>query len=90
MSAWKTWFAASRPFSFTAAVVPAVVGTLLAAENSFSWWRAVLVIAGSVLFLAGTNFVNDYYDHKKGADGPQSARHGRFHPARHPRPPARC
>lgn len=68
----RTWFMASRPFSFTAAVVPAVVGTLLAADDHFSWWRALLAVAGSVLFLAGTNFVNDYYDDKKGADGPES------------------
>jgi len=68
----KTWFQASRPFSFTAAAVPALVGSLLFADETFSWWKALLAILGSVLFLAGTNFVNDYYDHKKGADGPGS------------------
>jgi len=72
MASLKTWFLASRPFSFTAAVVPVVVGTLLAAEDHFSWWKALLALLGSVLFLAGTNFVNDYYDHIKGADGPES------------------
>ena len=72
MASARTWFLASRPFSFTAAIVPVVVGTLLAAEDAFSWWKALLAILGSVAFLAGTNFVNDYYDHKKGADGPES------------------
>ena len=72
MASARTWVAASRPFSFTAAIVPVVVGTLLAAEESFSWWKALLAIAGSVAFLAGTNFVNDYYDHRKGADGDDS------------------
>ncbi len=72
MASARTWFLASRPFSFTAAVVPVVVGTLLAAEDVFSWWKALLAIAGSVLFLAGTNFTNDYYDDRKGADGPES------------------
>ena len=72
MASARTWFQASRPFSFTAAVVPVVVGTLLAAEDSFSWWRALLAVVGSVAFLAGTNFVNDYYDHRKGADGDDS------------------
>ena len=72
MASLKTWFLASRPFSFTAAVVPVVVGTLLAAEDHFSWWKALLALLGSVFFLAGTNFVNDYYDHVKGADGPDS------------------
>lgn len=64
----KLWFAASRPLSFTAAVVPVVVGTLLAAEDEFSWWKALLALLGSVAILAGTNFVNDYYDHVKGSD----------------------
>lgn len=68
----RTWFAASRPVSFTAAAVPALVGTLLAAPERFTWWTALLAIAGSILFLAGTNFVNDYYDHRKGTDGPGS------------------
>ncbi len=72
MVSLRTWFAASRPFSFTASVVPAVVGTLLAADDRFSWWTALLAIAGSVLFLAGTNFVNDHYDHRKGVDGPET------------------
>lgn len=68
----RTWFVASRPFSFTAAIVPVVVGTLLAADDAFSWWKALLALVGSVFFLAGTNFTNDYYDHKKGADTVES------------------
>lgn len=68
----RTWFQASRPFSYTAAFVPAVVGSLLYADESFSWWKALLAILGSVFFQAGTNFVNDYFDHRKGADGPES------------------
>jgi len=60
MASARTWFQASRPFSFTAAIVPVVVGTLLAAQDGFSGWKALLAILGSVLFLAGTNFVNDY------------------------------
>jgi 1,4-dihydroxy-2-naphthoate octaprenyltransferase len=44
----------------------------LYAPDTFSWWRAVLAVLGSVFFLAGTNFVNDYYDDRKGADGPEA------------------
>lgn len=66
----RAWFAAARPVSFTAAAVPALAGTLIAAPESFTWWTALLAILGAVLFLAGTNFVNDYYDHRKGSDGP--------------------
>ncbi len=72
MPTLKNWFLASRPFSFTAAAVPALVGSLLIADEAFSWWKALLAILGSVLFLAGTNFVNDYFDDRKGADGPES------------------
>ena len=72
MTSLKTWFEASRPFSFTAAVVPAVVGSLLEADLVFSWWKAVLAVLGSIFFLAGTNFVNDYFDDRKGADGPDA------------------
>jgi 1,4-dihydroxy-2-naphthoate octaprenyltransferase len=72
MANFKLWFQASRPFSFTAAVVPALVGSLLYADTTFSWWKALLAVLGSVFFLAGTNFVNDYFDDRKGADGPDS------------------
>jgi 1,4-dihydroxy-2-naphthoate octaprenyltransferase len=77
MAFLKKWFAASRPFSFTAAIVPAAVGSLLSAPDGFSAWKAALAILGSVLLLGGTNFVNDYYDHRKGADeANQAARPG--------------
>jgi 1,4-dihydroxy-2-naphthoate octaprenyltransferase len=72
MATLRTWFQASRPFSFTAAIVPALVGSLLDADHTFSWWKALLAILGSVCFLAGTNFVNDYFDDRKGADGPDA------------------
>ena len=72
MTDLKTWVQASRPFSFTAAVVPAVVGSLLYADDHFSLWKALLAVLGSVFFQAGTNLVNDYYDDRKGADGPDS------------------
>lgn len=69
MQSLKLWFAASRPFSFTASIVPVVVGTLIAAPAHFDWLVALLALAGSVFIHAGTNLVNDYYDHVKGADG---------------------
>ena len=68
----RLWFAASRPISFTASVIPVLVGTLLAAEDRFRWWAALLALVGSVLIHAGTNFINDYYDWRKGADNEDS------------------
>jgi 1,4-dihydroxy-2-naphthoate octaprenyltransferase len=64
----RLWFMATRPFSFTASIIPVVVGTLLAAEDHFNLWRFLLVLIGSVAIHAGTNLVNDYYDHVKGVD----------------------
>lgn len=73
METLRLWWRASRPFSFTASVVPVVVGTLLAADNdAFSWWLAALALAGSVFIHAGTNFINDYFDDRKGADSLES------------------
>ncbi len=68
----KLWFGATRPFSFTASIVPVVVGTLVAAPKAFNPFYFLLALLGSVLIHAGTNLVNDYYDHVKGVDGPDS------------------
>jgi 1,4-dihydroxy-2-naphthoate octaprenyltransferase len=72
MPSLKLWWAASRPFSFTASIIPVIVGTLLAADLAFSWWKAALALVGAVAIHAGTNYVNDYYDHVKGADSATS------------------
>jgi 1,4-dihydroxy-2-naphthoate polyprenyltransferase len=73
MDQLRLWWAASRPFSFTASVIPVVVGTLLAAHHDhFTWWIALLALVGSVAIHAGTNFVNDFFDHVKGADNVES------------------
>jgi len=65
----RTWFQAIRFFSFTASVVPILVGSVLA-------WRAsdvnvALVLAmlvASVACQAGANLANDFYDHRSGVD----------------------
>lgn len=73
METLRLWWRASRPFSFTASVVPVVVGTLLAAyHDAFTWWLAALALVGSVFIHAGTNFINDYFDDRKGADSLES------------------
>lgn len=71
------WYMATRPFSFTASIVPVLVGTLLAAyEGAFDASMLMLVIVASVLVHAGSNLVNDYYDHVKGADAPHQLGRG--------------
>ena len=68
----KLWLLATRPFSLTAAVVPVIVGTLVAAERHFNVVYFLLALLGSILIQSGTNLVNDYYDHVKGIDGPDA------------------
>lgn len=69
----RVWWMATRPFSFTASVVPVVLGATLAAyDGLFDFGLFALTLIGSVLIHAGTNLANDYYDWKKGADTPES------------------
>ncbi|NJL32873.1 MAG: UbiA family prenyltransferase, partial [Chloroflexaceae bacterium] len=68
-----TWFIASRPWSYTAAVIPVALGTIVAAyQGAFDVWIFLLTVVGSVLLQAGTNFANDYYDFIKGTDNAAS------------------
>jgi 1,4-dihydroxy-2-naphthoate octaprenyltransferase len=67
----RLWYRATRPFSLTASIIPVVVGTLVAAGDAFSVVRFVLALFGAVAIQAGTNLVNDYYDHVKGVDSGQ-------------------
>jgi 1,4-dihydroxy-2-naphthoate octaprenyltransferase len=75
--AQKFWVA-TRPWSFTATYVPILVGSSIAAYElaqdgrTFNWLYFALALVGATAFQAGTNLVNDYYDHVKGADKPTS------------------
>lgn len=68
----RTWLTALRPVSFTASVIPVLVGTAIAAQDEFRPLLFVLALAGSVAIHAGTNLVNDYFDHVKGTDNAES------------------
>src|SRR2546421_6128088 len=72
MKTLRVWFAALRPISFTASVIPVLVGTAIAATDEFHPALFVLALAGSVAIHAGTNLVNDYFDHVKGTDNEES------------------
>lgn len=63
------WYRATRPFSFTASIIPILVGSACALlVGSFSPVAFLLCLGGAVALQAGTNLVNDYYDHQLGAD----------------------
>ncbi len=61
------WYWAIRPFSMSAAVVPVVVGSVLAlGYGMFDGFLLVLMLLGSMLVLSGTNLVDEYADHAQG------------------------
>jgi 1,4-dihydroxy-2-naphthoate octaprenyltransferase len=63
------WYRAIRPFSFTAGIIPVLVGSACALlVGGISPLAFVLCLGGAVALQAGTNLVNDYYDDRLGAD----------------------
>ncbi len=60
---------ASRPRTLPAAATPVVVGTSIAfAHDAFALLPALAALVCALLIQVGTNFANDYFDYKKGAD----------------------
>lgn len=69
-SGLKLWLTAARPFSFTASVIPVLVGGLagFASGDSVAWPMLLPVLVAGVLIHAGTNLFNDTHDFRKGVD----------------------
>jgi 1,4-dihydroxy-2-naphthoate octaprenyltransferase len=65
------WLLASRPKTLPAAFVPVMVGSALAAREGFyNSQAAALCLGFALLVQIGTNFANDYFDFRRGADSP--------------------
>ncbi|MNX70026.1 1,4-dihydroxy-2-naphthoate octaprenyltransferase [compost metagenome] len=63
------WVMAARPKTLPAAIVPVVVGSAIAhADGAFAAGPCLAALLGACLIQIGTNFANDYFDFKKGAD----------------------
>ncbi len=70
------WLRAVRAPFFTAAIVPVLLGTVIAwndllnrgASGTWSWPTFWLILTGAILAQAGTNMGNDYFDHTSRAD----------------------
>jgi 1,4-dihydroxy-2-naphthoate octaprenyltransferase len=65
----RVWLLAIRPQTLTAAVVPVLVGTALAARaGGFRAAPAAAALLGALLIQIGTNLANDVGDFERGAD----------------------
>ncbi len=63
------WWEAARPRTLPAALAPVAVGSGLAAhEGRLQPAAALLCLGFAALVQIGTNYVNDYADHRRGAD----------------------
>ncbi len=66
---WRIWWLASRPRTLPAAAAPVIAGSALAFfAGSFQLLPALAALLGALLIQIGTNFANDVFDFKKGAD----------------------
>lgn len=79
-SSIKPWLLATRPKTLTAAVVPFIAGTLLAYStgSQINGWLLASALLSAICIQIATNFINDAFDFKRGADtserlGPQRA-----------------
>ena len=71
----KDWIVASRPWSFTASLIPVIaIAAYLYYTNDGqgNWLNAVLALPMLVCMQAAGNLIGDYYDHMKGVDLPGS------------------
>jgi len=71
-AALRRWFVSLRPYSFTASLVPVALALALAVAGSdggdIMWWTLAPFTLSALLFHAGTNVLNDYYDFVHGVD----------------------
>ena len=66
--ALRVWLIAARPPTLPAAVVPVLVGTAAVAGLGFQPLAFIAALLAAMLIQIGTNFANDYFDFRKGAD----------------------
>lgn len=65
----QVWLLAARPKTLPAAAAPVILGTALALHDGvFHLTAALAALLGALLIQIGTNFANDYFDYKQGAD----------------------
>lgn len=71
--AWRIWIKTGRPMTLTATVSPLLVGTAVAAyEGVFRPLNFLLAFVAGLLLQIGTNYFNEYFDHRYGLDSIES------------------
>ena len=70
----KHWLLAARPKTLVASILPVCCGYLLAREQSslVSPYVGLMCLVYCFAVQVGTNFANDFFDYKKGADAKRS------------------
>ena len=69
MNNLKNWIEAARPKTLPVSMAPVILGSAIAYHNDcFSIFPAAICLIFAVLAQITYNFINDYYDFKKGAD----------------------
>ncbi|MCJ7705940.1 MAG: prenyltransferase [Desulfobacterales bacterium] len=69
----KSYFIATRPWSFTMSLISVSIGTIIASdETPILWGWYILVCFGIVCFHATANVYNDYFDTRYQVDQPDS------------------
>lgn len=65
----KSWLLAARPKTLWASIAPVLLGVCIAGRDGFFQPLTAIIIAVTALLIqVATNFANDYYDYKQGAD----------------------
>src|SRR5258706_72757 len=66
----RIWLLAARPATLPAAIVPVLVGTAPAVDGGFILPGRALIatLLAALLIQIGTNFANDVFDFRRGAD----------------------
>lgn len=60
------WFEATRPKTLPVSIAPVILGTLMVPH--IYWITFILTLICALSIQIGTNFANDYFDHKYGSD----------------------
>ncbi|ACL06176.1 1,4-dihydroxy-2-naphthoate octaprenyltransferase [Desulfatibacillum aliphaticivorans] len=72
MNTMKTWFLATRPWSFAMSLISVGVGAAWAGDYGVSWFWLILTAIALVCIHGAANLTNDYFDYKNKVDVPDA------------------